>query len=337
VDCPSMRRIRSAAAAAAILLACSTATPLSSSSLLDLQCSYHGEHTRAGCECVSPWRGSRCNELPEPLAGQPRDAAHYMRLLPDTFVASCDPLDPHEYSDCTDGLAEALRQSGEVLVPKLTNATTGSVIPWRTRGFVFDADDARVTFEAGVEVLALKNATYLFACKPVADLATANHRRNVSIVGYGASWRMWREDYVARCKHSEFRMGLAMSNCSDMEVAGLTISETGGDGIIVMSDIWHCTNYSKPGGECILGVYKKGGASRRVLIRDVVLDKNYRQGMSVISAQDLLVIVRKRLLCAILHQKPRSSLPRQARDKHDRIFPFKQLTRFLTEHDVFQH
>ena len=44
---------------------------------------------------------------------------------------------------------------------------------------------------------ALKNSTYLFACKRVADLATANHRRNLSVIGWGASWRMWRDETSA--------------------------------------------------------------------------------------------------------------------------------------------
>ena len=40
-----------------------------------------------------------------------------------------------------------------------------------------------------------------------------------------------------------------------------------------MSSIWNCTAYSKSG-ECVKGVYYKGGASKRVLIRDVVADHN---------------------------------------------------------------
>ena len=113
--------------------------------------------------------------------------------------------------------------------------------------------------------------------------------RNVSVTGYGASWRMWREDYVARCKHSEFRMGWAIDNCTDVEVAGLTIRETGGDGLIVMSSVWYCDTYNK-NGLCMKGHYSKQGATRNLLIRDVILDRNFRQGMSVISAENMLVI-----------------------------------------------
>ena len=38
------------------------------------------------------------------------------------------------------------------------------------------------------------------------------------------------------------------------------------------------------------GHYSKQGATRNLLIRDVILDRNFRQGMSVISAENMLVI-----------------------------------------------
>ena len=239
---------------------------------LDLRCSYNGRYTSEACRCVAPWRGARCNELPPPAPGRLRDAAHYRSLLRGAVVAQCDPSDPHKLDDCTDGLAAALKHNGSVVVPKLTDAS-GQTVPWRVRGFSFGADNARVVFEHGVEVQALKNDSYIYACKKIADLASINHRTNLSISGYGASWRMWREEYVAKCAHSEFRMGLMVSNASDFEVAGLRIHHTGGDGIIVMSSIWNCTAYSKSG-VCTKGVYYKGGASKRVLIRDVVADHN---------------------------------------------------------------
>ena len=54
--------------------------------------------------------------------------------------------------------------------------------------------------------------------------------------GYGATLRMWRDDYVTRCAHSEFRMALAVQRGKDISIAGLTISHAGGDGLIVMGD-----------------------------------------------------------------------------------------------------
>ena len=42
----------------------------------------------------------------------------------------------------------------------------------------------------------------LCAGKPVADLATAIDSANLTIVGYDATWQMWRDEYVRKCKHS---------------------------------------------------------------------------------------------------------------------------------------
>ena len=215
---------------------------------LHLECSYNGQLAAAGnCMCASPWQGARCNQLPEPRAGRTRDAAHYAELLgkTDAFIAVCDPSDLSQRADCTDGLAEALNRSGTVFVPLLDDPRQpGQVLPWRTRGIRFLSDNARVIFEHGVKIEALRNSTYSFGCHVSAhalglgrgDLAAAHNRRNLSVLGYGALWRMWRSDYMdGSCTHSQFRMGFRINNCSDLEVAGLTIRESGGDGMIVMS------------------------------------------------------------------------------------------------------
>jgi hypothetical protein len=239
-----------------------------------LVCSYNGfiRPGRDTCVCVAPWFGLHCNDLP-PAPAAPHSAADFYRAHlghTDISVAECASK-----TDCTDGLNAALNNSGVVVVPVLRDSA-GRAVPWRVRGFVFRSDNTRVVFAAGVEVQALRNSTYLFACKQVADLATAHNRRNLTVVGYGASWRMWRQDYVRHCKHSEFRMGWSIDNCTDVEVAGLTIRETGGDGLIVMSNVWQCQNYSRSG-LCTKGTYFKQGATRNLLVRDVVLDRNYRQ------------------------------------------------------------
>ena len=254
-----------------------------------LECSYQGRHSAAGCACEPPWQGARCNQLPPPAAGKPRDAAHYDSLLGGTgaFVASCDPSDAQQRADCTEGLAQALNRSGTVVVPRLeVPGRAGQFMPWATRGMRFESDNALVIFEHGAEVQALKNSTYVFAChmsfRSVSfgggDLASAHNRSNLTVVGYGATWRAWREDYMNGCTHSQFRMGFRINNSSDVRVAGLTVRESGGDGMIVMSNVCHLTSCQNV------------GASKRILIRDVTLDRNMRQGMSVISAQDMTVI-----------------------------------------------
>ena len=155
-----------------------------------------------------------------------------------------------------------------MLIPRLADGR-----PWSVRGVDFASSDIRVVFEAGVTVQALKNSTYLFACDPIADLAVMHRTRNLSLAGYGATLRMWREEYVAHCAHSEFRMALAIQRGSDIRIAGLTISHAGGDGLIVMGD----------GGKD--GVDATSGLT----LQDMVLDRNYRQGISVISVVGMRV------------------------------------------------
>lgn len=253
----------------------------------DLQCSHNGvlSHGSGRCRCDPPWSGSNCGQLPRPPklnanVGHETSAAFYRRVLGGSaVVAECKQL-----ADCTDSLNHALNHTGRVVVPPLYD-DKGDSVPWRVRGFNFRAHDARVIFASGVQVEALRNDTFLYACDPVADLAGAHNLRNLTVTGYGATWRMWREDYVRRCKHSEFRMGWSIDNCTDVQVAGLTIRETGGDGLIVMSSVWNCLEKNH-NGVCTKGLYRKQGATQNLLVRDVVLDKNYRQGMSVISAQN---------------------------------------------------
>ena len=63
---------------------------------------------------------------------------------------------------------------------------------------------------------------------------------------------------------------LNFHGCTNVTVAGLTLAESGGDGIY-------------------LGAGRNGATNRNVVIRDVVCDRNYRQGISVITAENLLI------------------------------------------------
>ena len=99
---------------------------------------------------------------------------------------------------------------------------------------------------------------------------------NVRITGYGATFRMWRKDYAhgkdrkgCDYKRGEWRHALSMSGARNVIVEGLTLEESGGDGIYV----------SNRGKE----------PCRNITIRDCVCDRNHRQGISIISAENLLV------------------------------------------------
>jgi len=96
-------------------------------------------------------------------------------------------------------------------------------------------------------------------------------KRNVTLVGYGAVLRMQRKDYDnPPYKKAEWRHVLNIKSSSNIKVYGLTLAESGGDGIY-------------------LGTAKRGVTNKDIHIKDVVCDGNYRQGISVITAENLLV------------------------------------------------
>lgn len=88
---------------------------------------------------------------------------------------------------------------------------------------------------------------------------------NVTLCGKGAVMQMWRADYNGtRYNHSEWRHGLSLWNAADLALEDLTVRLTGGD-----------------------GVYVHGVAG--LFMRNVTADRNYRQGMSITDATDVLV------------------------------------------------
>jgi hypothetical protein len=103
------------------------------------------------------------------------------------------------------------------------------------------------------------------------SLLSIVNRTNVIITGYGATLRMHRDDYAKPpYKKGEWRHTLQIKSSSNVKVSGLTMAESGGDGIY-------------------LGVATRGVTNKNVHILDVVLEKHYRQGISIITAENLLI------------------------------------------------
>ncbi|MBU0607624.1 MAG: right-handed parallel beta-helix repeat-containing protein [Armatimonadetes bacterium] len=150
-------------------------------------------------------------------------------------------------------------------VPKLTVDNVGK--PWIVTPIKLVANQ-EITFEQGVEVLAKADEF-----KGGNDsLFSASLAENISLIGYGATLRMRRADYddATRYKHAEWRMVLKLLSCTNIRIYGLTLAESGGDGIY-------------------LGTAQRGVTNKNIHIKDVICDKNYRQGISVITAEDLLI------------------------------------------------
>ena len=129
------------------------------------------------------------------------------------------------------------------------------------------ASNQEIHFEPGVVVLAKKDA---FHGKNDA-LFTASNKSNIKLVGPGATLQMRRADYDSPAySHAEWRTVLNFHGCTGVLVSGLTLADSGGDGIY-------------------LGTGSKGATNKDFVIRDVICDRNYRQGISVITAENLLI------------------------------------------------
>lgn len=139
--------------------------------------------------------------------------------------------------------------------------------PWITRP-LFVRSNSEIVFERGVEVVAKKGA-FLGKCD---SLLTLDRAENVKVSGYGATLRMHRADYAAPpYTKAEWRMSINLRSSRNVTIEGLSLVESGGDGVYV-------------------GVAgKKGGPCRDIVLRDLVCDRQYRQGISVISVRNLLI------------------------------------------------
>lgn len=138
--------------------------------------------------------------------------------------------------------------------------------PWFARPLTL-ASNQEIVFEEGVELQAKRGEFHALNDA----LLRGRMVENVILRGYGATLRMWREDYDNEDLYAKasWRHCLILTGCSNVQVLGLTLRESGGDGIYLGAG--------------------SGGPCRDIVIRDVVCDANYRQGISVISAENLLI------------------------------------------------
>ena len=98
---------------------------------------------------------------------------------------------------------------------------------WVTTPLHLTRNNTKLLFAPGALVLAKKGAFHDIN----ANLFAAYVTTNLTISGYGATWRMRRSDYndSAVYSHSEGRHGLNLMGCFNTVVEGLRIELTGGD------------------------------------------------------------------------------------------------------------
>ncbi len=124
-----------------------------------------------------------------------------------------------------------------------------------------------IVFEPGAELLAARGAFR----DPGDVLIELHDVRDVDIRGYGATIRMWREDYQgAGYRRGQWRHIFSLRGVENVTIAGLTLLESGGDGVYV-------------------GRSGNRDHSRDVTLMDLAIRRQHRQGISVISAENLLI------------------------------------------------
>jgi len=125
-----------------------------------------------------------------------------------------------------------------------------------------------IIFESGVVVAAKKSS---FKGKNDC-LFSAVDKSNITLRGYGAVLRMRKEDYKSYKIKSEHRHVLKIRCSENIAVLGLRLENAGGDGILIgtRDD-------------------KRDVPNKNILIKDCTCDGNYRQGISVISADTLRI------------------------------------------------
>ena len=132
--------------------------------------------------------------------------------------------------------------------------------PWYTLPLKMRSN-TELVLEPGVELVAKRGEF-----KHIRDyLLELPYATNVVIRGgKGSTLRMWKNDYQGPdYTHGEWRYALRIFHCGNVLVEGLTIAESGGDGI--------------------------GVSGRDITIRNCVMDRNHRQGISVFTAENLLI------------------------------------------------
>jgi hypothetical protein len=170
-----------------------------------------------------------------------------------SFASSAAVLCP-DPSDCTAALQLALDAGGALHL-----AAPG---PFTSRPLHVTRDDVSIECDPGVILVAKR-----WAFNSTGDsLLTVSNARNFSITG--CALRMWRDDYANPLwyKKGEWRMALSLLNVTAAAISSCSFEESGGDGLYL-------------GDTC----------NEDIVVRDSVFSGNYRQGMSVICCERLLV------------------------------------------------
>jgi hypothetical protein len=141
---------------------------------------------------------------------------------------------------------------------------------WFVNRIYLRKPNQELLFEEGVEVKAIRGEFH-----PRTSPMFQIQAENVSMIGYGATLSMWKEDYADPDKYefAEWRHCIRTLGAKNFTIKGLLLKDSGGDGIEVAGDFSGSRETDWSSG----------------LIEDVTADNNYRQGVSICTARDLII------------------------------------------------
>jgi len=139
--------------------------------------------------------------------------------------------------------------------------------PWITGPLFLASSHKSIEFEEGCTILAQKG---LFL-DPGDCLLEIRGASGITIRGNGARLAMNKNDYTrAPYKKGEWRHGIAIWESTDITIEGLTVRDCGGDGVYI-------------------GQSARSPVCENIMLRNLVIEDNHRQGVSVISVRDFLM------------------------------------------------
>ncbi len=141
---------------------------------------------------------------------------------------------------------------------------------WISRPLIFDntVNDKVIIFEKNVKISALTGAYNSFLYNGLFSFINCS---DVSLIGYGATLQMNKQEYIELNDGSEWRHIISLSGCNNFKIFGFELLDSGGDGIEVS------------------GIWQQPIPSTNIHIKDCFINNNYRQGISVTSAQNVLI------------------------------------------------
>ena len=182
-------------------------------------------------------------------------SVHATAILASSFGWNAD--------DATSAFQEAINSSADTIIidKQASDWIVGPSAFW-------DIQDKTIIFQPSV-IIKAKTGAFPDNNDCLLKLIRAN---NIKIIGYGATFQMNKAEYAAM-KDGEWRHSIAINNSSHIEVYGLVLNESGGDGVYISGSV----DFGDP-------LY-----SEYIVLKDLWCDHHYRQGISICSAQHVRV------------------------------------------------